>query len=98
MTLNQAHKRIDSNRVARELKKTVEKDIALNTADAVSALWIISLHDEFGFGKKRLDKVLERVNNQYEAIYLNGQNNEEGCSIDDIYAVLREMGFERVIK
>lgn len=59
-----------------ELKKIVEKDIALN----YHLLWLLALRDEFGFGYSRLLRVYNKVCADAEAIsegYLNFEDIKE---------------------
>lgn len=43
-------------------------DVRSNTITYLSAAFLISLHDEFEFGNKRIARLLERVKNQFECI------------------------------
>lgn len=57
--------------VAKELEQQIEEveqlAISMTTA-GVTAAFIIALHDEYGFGIKRIEKILDNINLQFEAI------------------------------
>lgn len=53
------------------IKKELEdaKKLAIHeTTSAVVSVMLVSLHDEFGFGRVRLQRLLERFQNTYECI------------------------------
>ncbi len=45
----------------RTIEEAIEK-MKLNTIQTMLAMWCMVLHDEFGFGKKRLQQAVERFN------------------------------------
>ena len=89
MNLANAHKKIDSTKVAYSLKHEVQKDVEGKVISAVYAAFLISLHDEFDFGPVRSNRLLERVNKQYDAIM------QDYCTVEDIkQAVKDETGID----
>lgn len=57
--------------VDREIQERLEevKHLAINeTIKSLTAAFIISLSDEFGFGIKRMSRLLDKVQNQFECI------------------------------
>lgn len=71
--------------VTKELEQQMEEveqlAISMTTA-GVTAAFIIALHDEFGFGIKRLEKILDNINSQFEAIeggYITVEDMLEWC-------------------
>ena len=89
MTLNQAHKKSFKRQVVSEGIKTVERKIVPRITAGMNAAWIISLKDEFGFGEKRLNRILEKVNLQFEALY------EKYATVEELQEViLEELGID----
>lgn len=84
VNLNKAHKKIAENRTKYEVLKEVEQKLIPLLRAAMSAACLIVLHDEYGFGNKRLTKVLGRLNLQFEAIY------DEDVTIDDIIKLVKD--------
>ena len=64
--------------------KEVKRQLLPVLVSCMSAAFLIVLHDEYGFGGKRLSKILERVNLQFDAIY------DEDVTIDDIIGLVKE--------
>jgi predicted nucleic acid-binding protein len=50
----------------------------------VVASFVVTLHDKFGFGKKRLQKLLREVDNQFQCVSF-GQ-----VSLDDLIKICKE--------
>lgn len=74
-------------------KKVVDKfadEIKRRTAVAVTGVWIMTLHDKEGYGKKRLERVLNEVMCLFESIDINCDNPEMGCSFGDILKTCKE--------
>lgn len=53
-------------RIVEEEQKRRESELLGNALLGLTSAFVISLHDECGFGKKRITQVLNRVNKQYE--------------------------------
>ena len=53
--------------VSDEIEETKQKAISYTTS-CLSAAFIIALHDQYGFGIKRLENVLDKVKLQFECI------------------------------
>ena len=58
------------------------------TVKAYTAAWVISLHDEFNFGHKRLQKTLDKVQNQFECV------TAETVTVEDLGDWCKEYGIE----
>lgn len=71
-------------------KKALEEcinNIKNNTVDAFVILMIATLHDEFGFGEKRIQRAIDRFNFKAECLA------EDYCSWNDyIQAIKDELG------
>ena len=55
--------------IMENLKDIMEKErfkITKTVVDAMISIFVICLHDDHTFGKKRLDKLLSHVQNQFE--------------------------------
>jgi len=48
--------------------ETIKKSATLSAIEGLMGSIIISLNNEFGFGKKRLNKFIDRLNLQYECV------------------------------
>lgn len=80
-----------SNLVRDEVNSRLEeiKNEAINkTIQAYTAAWVISLHDEFQFGHKRLQRILKKVENQFECI------TAETVTVEDLVNWCKEYGVE----
>lgn len=58
------------------------------TVQAYTVAWVISLHDEFNFGNKRLQRVLDKVQNQFECV------TAETVTVEDLANWCKEYGIE----
>ena len=58
--------------------------IKMCTIDTINILCAMTLHDEFGFGKKRIEQFMKRFNDKAECIEKNY------CTWEDNMQVLRE--------
>lgn len=58
--------------------------IRLNTIDTVTILFVATLHDEFDFGQKRVQRVLDRFDQKAEGIIGNY------CTWDDYIQLIKE--------
>lgn len=65
-----------------------KKRILKRAVHDLTAAFILSLADEFGFGKKRIERLLYRVNRQFECI------NEGYVTINDIKKMCQEIGLD----
>jgi hypothetical protein len=52
------------------------------------ATFALSLHDEFGFGAERINRLLEKVNNQFECI------DAGTVSLDDMLQECEKIGIK----
>lgn len=59
---------------------------------AITSVFLVCLHDEYGFGKKRLQTLLDRFNRTYDCIEVDGS-----LKVEDFYKTCREE-FDIVIK
>ena len=77
-------------------KKALEEcinNIKNNTVDIFVILMIATLHDEFGFGEKRIQRAIDRFNFKAECLA------EDYCSWDDyIQTIKDELGIIRDIR
>lgn len=85
---------IPKHEVKALVHKEIQKDLDRIRHEAIkravhdlTAAFIISIHDEFGWGKTRIHRLLGRVNNQFECILANT------VTIDDIKQWCLEHGF-----
>lgn len=65
----------------------IKKEILLKAVHDLTAAFIISLHDEMGFGKKRIEQVLARTNEQFDSImkdFITIDDIKQWCSDNDI--------------
>ena len=46
----------------------IEKEIQTNTVISMTSAFVLGMHDEFGFGKVRLGRMLKKVNEMFVAI------------------------------
>ena len=80
-----------SNLVHDEVKDRLEElrnEAISKTIRAYTAAWVISLHDEFNFGHKRLQRVLDKVQNQFECV------TAETVTVEDLVDWCKEYGIE----
>jgi hypothetical protein len=49
-------------------KDKIEKEIQTATVISMTSAFVLGMHDEFGFGKARLGRMLKKVNNMFVAI------------------------------
>lgn len=80
-----------SNLIRDEVNSRLEEirnEAIIETAQAYTAAWIISLHDEFQFGHKRLQRILKRVDNQFECVIA------ETVTVEDLVNWCKEYGIE----
>lgn len=68
--------------------KEIRNETINKTIQAYTAAWVISLHDEFNFGHKRLQRVLNKVENQFECV------TAETITIEDLVNWCKEYGIE----
>lgn len=52
----------------KESLAAVRQDAIKFASDCMIASFVISLHDEFGFGPKRMKRLLEKVNLQFDCV------------------------------
>ena len=78
MNLNKAYKKINHDVTKAELMKEIEQKLTPRITTAMSAAFILSLHDGFDWGPVRLNRLLERVDKQFDAIM------EDYCTVEDI--------------
>jgi hypothetical protein len=90
------------NQMMSEIDLVRKKALQLAVWD-LTATFIISLHDEFGFGKKRIEKFLERASRQFECInsgLVTIEDMKGWCKEHelDYQAIFQEEPQERVVK
>lgn len=73
--------------IATELD-AIKKQATKAAINALMSSVLISLHDEFGFGVSRLNKLIHKINSQYEAIESGNVN------IEDFNEWAKEKGFK----
>lgn len=66
----------------------IRNETISKTVQAYTAAWVISLHDEFNFGHKRLQRVLDKVQNQFECV------TAETVTVEDLVNWCKEYGIE----
>lgn len=66
----------------------IQSEAISKTIRAYTAAWVISLHDEFNFGHKRLQRILDKVQNQFECV------TAETVTIEDLVNWCEEYGIE----
>ena len=66
----------------------IRNETISKTVQAYTAAWVISLHDEFNFGHKRLQRVLSKVENQFECV------TAETVTVEDLVNWCKEYGIE----
>jgi hypothetical protein len=72
--------------------ETIKKSATYSAIEGLMGSVIISLCDEFGFGAKRINKFIDKLNNQYECV-------ERGdVTLDDFNAWALEKGINYKIK
>lgn len=72
---------VKESKIRQELEKLSSSTVR-EAAKMASALFALVLNSEYGFGKKRIDKVLERVNYQMECVlsgHLSGKDIYGWC-------------------
>lgn len=76
--------------VHKEIRKDLDKvrqEAIKRAVHDLTAAFIIAINSEFGFGKKRIARLLSRVNLQFECILA------DTCTIEDIKQWCLEHGF-----
>lgn len=68
--------------------KEIRNEAINKTIQAYTAAWVISLHDEFQFGHKRLQKILNKVENQFECV------TAKTVTVEDLVNWCNEYGIE----
>lgn len=72
------------NKKLPEITKTIEYE----SISSITAVLLVCLHDEFGFGRVRLQRLLDRFHQTYDAL-----NTDESLNIQDFYTLcLEEFG------
>lgn len=69
MNLNRAHRKIEHEKLNREVMSKVEGRVIPRVQCVCLAATALVLHDKFGFGQKRLNKYIEEVFYIFESIY-----------------------------
>ncbi len=80
-----------SNLVRDEVSSRLEEirnEAISKTVQAYTAAWVISLHDEFQFGHKRLQRILNKVENQFESVMAGT------VTVEDLVNWCKEYGIE----
>lgn len=80
-----------SDLVRNEVESRLEEirnEAISKTVQAYTAAWVISLHDEFNFGHKRLQRILNKVENQFECV------TAETVTVEDLVDWCKEYGIE----
>lgn len=77
MNLDRAHRKIEHDKISREVRTAVENKVIPKVQSACLAATALVLHDKFGFGKQRLNKYIEEVFLIFESIYLNYTDFED---------------------
>lgn len=75
------------NKVEDRLEE-IRSEAISKAVQAYTAAWIISLYDEFNFGHKRLQRVLNKVENQFECVTAGA------ITIEDLVNWCKEYGIE----
>ena len=88
-------------RASKRMVAELEQEVFENTIEACednNAMFIMAIQEEFGFGYKRLKKVIERFNDISDRY---SQMREEGYTHEDIHLkivdVLNDIGFEESV-
>lgn len=86
MNLDKAHRKIEHDKISREVRTAVENKVIPKVQSSCLAATALVLHDKFGFGKQRLNKYIEEVFNIFESIYLNYTDFEDikKCVYDEL--------------
>lgn len=78
-----------------EVKKQVEtirNEAAVKAIDFTLSqtvgVFMVSVHDEFGFGKERLDRLIKRFNGNFDSV------NAGNVELADIFAWCKEYGLD----
>ncbi len=61
-------KESDMSKIIMTELETIKKQATIAAIDSLMGSVLISLHDEFGLGKKRLNRFIDKLNNQYNCI------------------------------
>lgn len=86
MNLDKAHRKIEHDKISREVRTAVENKVIPKVQSACLAATALVLHGKFGFGKQRLNKYIEEVFNIFESIYLEYTEFEDikRCIYDEL--------------
>lgn len=84
MNLEKAHKKIISKQVKNEVLKDVGRELIPFISACMNAAYLITLHDLYGFGGKRLTKILDKVNMQFEALH------SKYVTVEEIFKVIED--------
>ena len=64
--------------------KEVERELIPFLSACMNAAYLITLHDVYGFGGKRLTKILDKVNMQFEALH------SKYVTVEEIFKIVEE--------
>lgn len=89
-TLDSFHRDINTNKLKNEIKKELRKEVESKVISRVQssciATAVLTLHDKFGWGKKRLTAFMFELYEQFDSIY-EGYNDFETirkCVYDEL--------------
>lgn len=88
-SLEKIHRRIEQDKMFRKLSKEAEMRIIPRVKATYLVAFIKCLHDEFGFGLKRLTKLLSKVDEHFDCLY------EKYVTMEDLKKmIVNELGID----
>lgn len=94
VSLDKIHMKIQRDKITKEVIKKAEKSFIPKAKVCMTAAAVLTLHDKFGFGAKRLNQFIQELNKQYDSVdenYLDYQDIKRTIFDElgiDIYKVL----------
>ena len=77
VSLDKIHMKIQRDKITKEVIKQAKKSFVPKAKICMTAAAVLTLHDKFGFGAKRLNQFIQELNKQYDSVdenYLDYQD------------------------
>lgn len=102
MNLKQAHKRIEHDRIKREIINIVERRLVYDVTIGMKAVFLLALKKE-GWGKQRAIRLFEEVEKIEQGLYDGESNSFGGIEWQDVFEQVKneygiELGFTELVK
>lgn len=77
-------------KIKRKESSELTQQLIMRVTNQTIAAMLLALNDEFGFGRKRMVRVMARACKICDSVNANHDNKEIGCSFEDIIGFLRD--------